>query len=119
MEDVVFLDEGGVKVTKTRFITFGKTQALGGITSVSTLVRNPKRLGPIILILIGMALVAMAPPVGFLAIVLGVVWLILQKKIYIIQLESASGVSDALESKDRDFIFRVADALNDAIVLRG
>lgn len=119
MEELVFLDECGVTVTKTRFITFGKTQALGGITSVSTLVRSPKRLGPILLVIIGILLVAMVPIIGFTAIALGIVWFILQKKVYIIQLESASGVSNALESKDQDFIFRVSDALNAAIVSRG
>lgn len=119
MEEKIFLEEGGVKVTNTRFITFGKTQALGGITSVSTLVRNPKRMGPIVVAIIGMALVAMSPLIGFAIIALGVVWFILQKKVYIIHLESASGASDALESKDQDYIFRVADALNAAIIARG
>lgn len=119
MEEQIFFDEGGVKVTNARFVTFGKTQALSGITSVSTLVRKPSRFGPVLLIIIGMCTVAASPVFGFLMIALGILWLMSQKSVYIVQLESASGVSNALESKNQDFIFRVVDALNDAIVARG
>lgn len=119
MQEQIFLEERNVKVTNARFITFGKTQALGGITSVSTLVRNPKRLGPIIIIIAGMLTIAMSTAIGIIVIALGILWLISQKKVYIIQLESASGAANALESKDKGFVFRVSDALNDAIVSRG
>lgn len=119
MEEKVFLDEKGVKVTNARFVTFGRTQALSGITSVSTLEKKPSRLFPIILIIVGALLIAGSPLFGIILMALGILWLYLQKKTYIVQLESASGVSDALESKDSDFIFRVVDALNAAIVARG
>lgn len=119
MEERIFLDEGGVKVTNARFVTFGKTQALSGITSVSTLVRKPSRFWPIVLIIAGMFTVTASPVLGFLMIALGILWLVMQKNVYIVQLESASGVSNALESKNEEFIFRVVDALNDAIIARG
>lgn len=119
MEEQVFLDEKGVKVTNARFITYGKTQALAGITSVSTLVKNPNRLWPIILIILG-GILAFNGEIGWGVLSLvGILWLVLQKSTYYVQLESASGISNALESKDKDFIFRVVDALNDAIVARG
>lgn len=119
MEEQIFLDESGVKVTNARFITYGKTQALAGITSVSTLVKNPNRLWPIILIILG-GILAFNGDItfGILALI-GILWLVFQKSTYYVRLESASGTSNALESKDKDFIFRVVDALNDAIVARG
>lgn len=119
MEEQIFWDESGVKVTNARFITYGKTQALAGITSVSTLVKNPNRLWPIILIILG-GIFAFNGEIalGILALI-GIVWLIFQKSTYYVRLENASGTSNALESKDNDFIFRVVDALNDAIVARG
>ena len=43
MEEHVFLQEKGVTVTNTRFITYGKTQVLSGIPSVDCLVRTPNR----------------------------------------------------------------------------
>ena len=57
MDEHVFLKEKGVTVTNARFITYGKTQVLAGITSVDCLVRTPSRFWPIILILIGLVLI--------------------------------------------------------------
>ena len=98
MDEHVFLKEKGVTVTNARFITYGKTQVLAGITSVA----------------VGSGLF-----MGLISAGLGIFWLAMQKSVYIVQLESASGKVDALESKDKDFIFRVVDALNNAIVARG
>lgn len=118
-EEKVFLDSGGVKVTSSRFITFGKTQALAGITAVSSHYESPKRTGPIVLAIIGLICFAFKWWLAIILIALAVLWWMSQKTIYFIRLESASGASDALSSKDKDFIFQVVDALNDAIVHRG
>ena len=122
MDEHVFLKEKGVTVTNARFITYGKTQVLAGITSVDCLVRTPSRFWPIILILIGLVLIFAVGSGLFMGLIsagLGIFWLAMQKSVYIVQLESASGKVDALESKDKEFIFRVVDALNNAIVARG
>lgn len=122
MEEHVFLQEKGVTVTNTRFITYGKTQVLSGITSVDCLVRTPNRFWPIILIILGLVLIFAVGNGIFMGLIsagLGVFWLVMQKSVYIVQLESASGKANALESKDKNFIFRVVDALNNAIVARG
>jgi hypothetical protein len=42
-----------------------------------------------------------------------------QKTIYQVVLASSSGENDALSDKDQDFINKVVEALNDAIVFRG
>lgn len=122
MDEHVFLQEKGVTVTNARFITYGKTQALAGITSVDCLVRSPNRWGPIILVILGIIFFfggGNSIFAGIFWVALGVFWWSRQKGTYIVQLESASGRSNALESKDKEFIFRVVDALNNAIVARG
>ncbi|MDU1891004.1 MAG: DUF6232 family protein [Dysgonomonas sp.] len=118
-EEKVFFDAGDVKVTSSRFMTFGKTQALAGITAVSTHYVSPSRLGPIILGVVGLLCFAFSWVVGLILVVGAVLWWISQKTVYIVRLESASGVTDALSSKDKDFVFQVSDALNEAIVHRG
>ena len=54
MAEQTFLNEGGVTVTNTRFIVPAQTYAMSGITSVKSLRRDPKRMGPIILIVLGL-----------------------------------------------------------------
>ncbi len=117
--ETVFLDEGGVKVTNARFVVFGKTHALAGVTSVSSYKISPNRKGPIILIVIGLLSLAIIKEYAFIVIALGILWWILQKSTYKVHIESASGAFDALESRDESFIDRVVNALNDAIVHRG
>ena len=52
-------------------------------------------------------------------LVLAVVWWIFQKIEYQVRLSTASGEATALKSKDADWIIRVVNALNEAIIHRG
>jgi ABC-type uncharacterized transport system permease subunit len=119
-EEKVFFENGDVKVTSARFVTFGKTQALSGITAVSSHYVSPKRTGPIVLAVVGLlCLFAEQYILALVLIALAVVWWIMQKTVYFVRLESASGTSDAFSSKDQDLIFKIVDALNEAIIHRG
>ncbi len=118
-EEKVFFENRGVKVTNSRFITFGKTHSLSGITAVSSQYISPSRKWPIILGVIGLALFAWKWFLALIIIALAVFWWISQKTIYQVVLSSASGESDALSDKDQGFILNVVDALNEAIVHRG
>ncbi len=57
--------------------------------------------------------------IGIVLIGIGIFLLIRNKPVYSVMLASASGESDAINSKDEDFIDRIVQALNDAIVVRG
>jgi hypothetical protein len=118
-EEKIFLDEKGVKVTNARFVTFAKTHALAGITSVSSYVIPPKRKGPIVVAILGVILFFVKWYLGIVFIALGVAWWISQKRIYQVVLSSASGSEDALSDPDSEFINRVVNALNEAIIHRG
>lgn len=119
MEEQVFFDERGVKVTNARFITFGKTQTLAGITSVSSFIEKPKRTLPIVLGIIGLICFSFSYILAIILIIAAVAIWVIQKPEYIVRLESASGSVDALKDKDSGFIDKVINALNDAIVHRG
>ncbi|MBK7212103.1 MAG: QacE [Bacteroidales bacterium] len=117
-EEKVFLDEKGVKVTSARFITFGKTHSMSGVTAVSSYIIKPNRKQPIILAVIGL-IITIFHWSGLILVAGAVAFWIMQKNKYTVSLSSASGSEDALTDLDKDFILRVVDALNDAIVHRG
>lgn len=122
MSEQTFLSENGITISNARFITPGQTYAMSGVTSVKSLRKNPSRKAPIILGIIG--LIAMVAGdtgiiVGVLLIAASIAWWVLNKATFTVVLSSASGEAQAYTSKDSQFITRVVNALNEAIVARG
>lgn len=120
MSEQVFYNDPNVTVTNARFICFGKTHAMSGITAVSVLVESPSYVGPIIMAIIGLILLACEswiPGLVFLAI--AILWFISKKSVYHLVLESASGSQTACSSKDAGYIKALEDAINNAIIARG
>jgi len=62
---------------------------------------------------------AMGIVVGIGLTVLGVLWFRSKKPTYSVRLTSASGESEAYSSGDKDFVGKIVNAINDAIVHRG
>ena len=119
MEEVVILDTGNVKVTNSRFIVDGQTYAMNGVTSVRNLLQKPDRRIPGLLIFLGF----IAIPVHILiSIVLwgiaGYIWF-KQKPGHCVLLSTSSGEARALTSKDEDFVNKIIEAVNQAIIQRG
>ncbi len=118
-EEKVFFEEGSVKVTNARFLTYGKTHSMNGITSVTKYMIKPNRKGPLIVAGIGLLAFIFKWYVAVIILAAAVAWWFLQKTKYSVQLASASGHNDALTSTNEEYIDRVVNALNDAIVHRG
>ena len=141
--DYVFLYEGGIIVTKTRFMAHGQTFALANITSVSP-VQIPARAGGafIVMLLGAVALLAaigafagagvggvdarsnmllgiFCALVGLPAVAGGIYLMATAKPSYAIVLNTAGGEVKTCHSRNGDFILRVVAALNKAIVSRG
>lgn len=124
-DEKIFLQEGGITVTSTRFITPIKTHAMAGITAVSSQEKKIDASWPIALMVVG-AIFAISDwkgssNLGMVLLVAGLVWLAILffNRTYVVRIESASGKSNALESKNKEFILNVVAALNEAIVHRG
>lgn len=127
MEEKVFLKEGDVTVSSSRFIVGSQTYAMSGITSVKSYKQDPDyapAAGPILLgiavLLIGYFFF------GFLTILAGValvalgIWIATKiKPTYSVQLNSSSGEASALADEDENWVARVVEALNNAIISRG
>ena len=133
MAEQTFLSSGSVTVTQARFVVDGQTYAMQGVTSVRRELAQPSKKGPIIAVLfgviavfvsfalfsssIGTGIVLLLIGVGIIAA--GVFWFRGLKATHFVILNSASGESRALWSKDESFIAQVVDALNNAIIARG
>jgi hypothetical protein len=132
-----FLNEGGVAVTKTRFMVHAQTYALANITSVSAARIPAKRGGAQFWVFLGVVVSALALfalckasretwlvclcwLIGGLTIA-GVAFSILKnlQDSYVVVLNTAGNETKALTSRDQGFISRVVAALNTAIVARG
>jgi hypothetical protein len=132
-----FLNEGGITVTKTRFMVHGQTYALANITSVSAAIIPGRFDGVLVFILFGglMGLSGFGVlndgssddrPVGIILLILGIVMIGVgiitlksRKKSYAVILNTAGSEMKTYVSRDRDFILRIVAALNEAIVARG
>ena len=119
MDEKLFFEYEGVKVTNARFMVDGQTFAMNNITSVKTVAKKPSRIGPILLILVGAGMAFQAAPLGAIVALPGVVWLFLQKTMYHIMLHTSGGETSALKTKQSDYATKVVTALNEAIVHRG
>ncbi len=118
-----FYSNGSVTVSNDRFIVGSTTYAMNGVTSVKRGQTDPSRMWPIILCLVGLYVLFQGSMMTFLAgvamVAIGVLWFKAIKPEYMVFLNSSSGESQALASKDVKYIDQVIAALNEAIIHRG
>lgn len=113
MAEQTFYDQGGIKVTSNRLVFGQQTFQLAGITSVRPQEILPNRKGPIILMIVGLLCT-----LGIGTIV-GIIWWFMQKTTYAVMLVSAAGETPAYTSIDKNHIFQIANAINEAMAARG
>lgn len=133
-EPTYYSDENGVRITPTRLIIPGKTgnegpstYAMANITSIKIEKRDPNRWGGIITALIGLILIVAGAGFNSIGVILfgvvllgaGIAWAVLLKPTYHLRVSSASGETDALNSKDKQYVDHVVTALNEALIKRG
>ena len=133
MAEQTFFSSENVTVTQARFIVGGQTYAMQGVTSVRRSLVQPSKFWPIITLLLGViavlvsfALFSNSIGAGIVFLLIGagfiaggVFWLRSLKATHFVILNSASGESRALWSKNEPYIAQVVDALNNAIIARG
>jgi hypothetical protein len=118
MSEEIFYQDRGIIVTNARFVTTQKTYALRNISSVHAAMVPPNRTYPILVCLLGLLLCSGNSDIvvlGILFLVLGIVWLFLQKTDYSVAITSNAGEHKSIISQDRQFIESVVDAINEAI----
>lgn len=119
MEEKTFFEYDDVKVTNSRFISGGQTYVMSNITSVKPFEEKPKRMGGVLVLLVGLAVMTSNIFVGFIIAALAAYYLYNQKTVFHILLATAAGETKALITYQREYLEKVIAALNDAIIHRG
>jgi len=134
-----YSDNEGVRITQSRLIIPGRnkhegpsTFSMANITSVKMKRNEPKRWIGILFFVIGIIFLVIGlttdyseifttiiTGLGVIFIVLGIAMIILFKPRYCLQVSSASGETEPLESRDQDYINNVITAINEALIKRG
>ena len=127
-EETIFSDKV-VAVTTTRVIIWGTTYPLRNISSVRMTFTSPQIGWPILLIIFGIFILFMAAhplngdkaPIGVFIIAYGMIagailWMALARTHFHVDLTSTSGEIHVLTSKDKAYIQRVVESINEAIV---
>ena len=123
MAEQTFFNQDDISVTNARVVIGGQTYAMSGLTSVRSIEEKPSRKGPIILGIVGLLCLFVgettAIVIGLAAIGGAIAWFVNTKPTYFVGLVTASGESKALNSKDPDYIRKIVNAINEAIIARG
>ena len=125
-ETTYYSDQSGVRVTDKRVIIGNTTYSMANITSVTTAVVNPSKIGPVVCIAVGLALFIGGVSnnsfgTGFLGVVVGAFgyfWYRGAKPVWHLRISSASGESSPLHSVNQQWISSIAHAINEAIIHR-
>lgn len=121
MEEITFLHDQNVLVTNQRYIAKGKTYAVRNISSVSIVKMNKP---PILLLL--PFFFAFLIYIGFdnyykylsiIVMILGLIfWFLVLKNNYIVKIQTNSGEIKSIYSKERPYMVKIVEALNQAII---
>ena len=123
-EEKDFFKDSNVLITQSRFVCLDKTYAMRNISSVSIGTIRGRISGWLIIFLFLAIIIAFAND-SFVFGVIFVLFLFLYmyfgqpKDKYIVRINSNSGEVNALESLNKEYIQKVVDALNNAIIYRG
>jgi len=119
MDERTFFEHEDVKVTNARFISGSQTYAMSNVTSVKAFEAKPKRLGGILVLILGLAVAVNTPVVGLIIAAAAGYYLYQQKTMYHLMLSTAGGETSALKTNQREYLDKVVAALNQAIIHRG
>ena len=126
LRETTILQEGPVKITNLRMLIGTETYKLSNITSAKFATqRKSKR--PFLFLIVGVLLVLWSVfeetgsfgefyNIGMTLIIASVVFFLLSKPVYTVQIEGASGERNILNFTDLSFVKRIVDAVNSVVV---
>lgn len=119
--ETTFYKDSFVTVTQSRYVTQSKTYAMRNISSVHVFEIIKSKSKAIIIIAFGL-LFLLSKSLFWAGIVLGILgtwWLLTLKNEYAVRISTNAGEANSIVSKNRDYIQKIVNALNDAIIHRG
>lgn len=124
-ETIYYSDEHNVRITNTRFIVGTSTYPLSGITSITTAIVPVSKLPGIFILIFGLVILfasngsAVGIVFGLVLAVAGVLIIIGTKDKHAVKISTSAAETNALSSDNKEYIVKVASALNEAIIHRG
>lgn len=126
-EERPILSEGGITITRTRFVVGNRTYAVGAITSV--VAGNNGRdvrlalwifvFGAIVMFVLAGSASPFAGPVTLVVMGAGIVYMMFfAPQRYVVRLRTSGGEISAYQSPNLAFVKRITDALSQAIISR-
>jgi hypothetical protein len=129
IHEVIIFEEGKVKITNLRAVIGTKTYTLSDITSVT---RKKRKTGDtdffwwwvsgalfIIISAVDLAYLWCFDIIGLMFFLGALGKARAAKTVYVVKIGSSSGERNVLEAYDRQYIKRIVNAMNEAIVCRG
>ena len=125
LRETTILQEGPVKITNLRMLIGTETYKLSNITSAKFATqRKSKR--PFLFVILGVLLMLWSVfeetgyfsafyNIGMTLIIASVVFFLLSKPVYTVQIEGASGERNILNFTDLSFVKRIVDAVNSVV----
>lgn len=125
-EITYYSDEEGVRITSNRAIFGNTTYAMANISSVTTAENPPSRSASILTVIIGLLSTIVGfyfdllplTIAGIIFILVGIVWIYLSSSIYRLLIRSSAGEVSVIASKDKNYIVKIANAINEAFIDR-
>lgn len=119
--ETTFYQDSLVTVTQSRYITQSKTYAMRNISSVHVFEIVKSKVTPILMILFGIPFLFSGSVfwIGLILIGLGILIVFNIKNEYTVRISTNSGEADSTISKDKEYIQKIVNALNDAMIHRG
>ena len=128
--ETTYYQDGSIMVTNARAVLGSKTYAMANITSVSMGEIPANRTAGIVIVVIGLAILACSASAGSNSSAGGIIGGLVvagfgaflayaAKTQYIVKVGSASGESNALTSNNREYIQKIVNSINEAIIKRG
>jgi len=121
MSEASYYQDGTVSITNARAVLGGKTYAMANITSVSMATIPANRKPGIVIAIIGLLIAGVTNGgiIGLLILAAGIVLAVIVKPSYVVRIGSASGEADGLVSPNIEYIQKIVNAVNEAIIKRG
>lgn len=116
-----FYQDSSVTVTQSRFVTQSKTYAMRNISSVHVFEIIKSKTKAVLMIIFGLFFLFSKNIfwIGLIIIALGIWWLISIKNEYAVRISTNAGEANSIISKNKDYIQKIVNALNNAIIHRG
>lgn len=116
MEEQVYFDNNGVRVTNARFVVDANTYSVRNITSTAAWSQPQKWVLAVVFLIVGLIALAGSAIAAAVFIGLAVLVFYLGRPVHFVRLHTSGGEVKAVKSYDLEYVKQVVNALNDAIV---